>query len=128
MNSAVFDWFNRVGDAVLNLLFKSRCVPISTASQDELEQNQARLASMRSELDRSRSGQFNKVKAVASHSDLPVVNKEYWFENDVKAELAAARRPRKTNQNLRMTQSKMTHTRLQAYVESQEKKVVGHGL
>lgn len=121
------DWFHALGDRVLNF-FSHRGVPISPVSQDELEQTQARLLAMREEAIRSRSGQFAKIKAVASHTDLPACNKEYWFENDPKAELAAARRPRKTTQNIRMSHSKMTHTRLQAYVESVEQKTEKHAL
>lgn len=127
MISDFINWFHRLGDAVLNF-FSKRGVPVSPVSQDELDQNHARLHAMQGELVRSRSGQFAKIKAVASHSDLPAVNKEYWFEGDAKAELAAARRPRKGNQNMRMTQSKMTHTRLQAYVESVEKNTAKHEL
>ncbi len=63
------------------------------------------------------------IKAVASHTDLDSVNSDHWFEKEKQhygEEKAGDPRKRVTKNRL-MSQSKMTHTRLNAYIDTIKK-------
>lgn len=72
---------------------------------------------------RSPENHYGNLKAVASHTDLDSVNSDHWFEknNQSYGEPRLGDGQKRVTKNRLMSQSKMTHTRLNAYIDTIKK-------
>jgi hypothetical protein len=97
----------------------------SVMGREEADQTNARLKAMQkhSEEAPSQPKLYSHLKAVASHTDLDSVNIEHWFEkpNQPYGEAKSDETQKKVTNNRLMSQSKMTHTRLNAYIDTIKK-------
>src|SRR3990167_1567651 len=96
--------------------------------REEADQTSSRLKAMQKHAEAStntsssQENHYGNLKAVASHTDLDSVNSDHWFEknNQPYGEKPAEGQKRVTKNRL-MSQSKMTHARLNAYIETIKK-------
>lgn len=93
--------------------------------REEADQTNARLKAMQKHAEESpaQPKRYGHLKAVASHTDLDSVNSEHWFEKHDQPYGGATpgATPKRVTQNRLMSQSKMTHTRLNAYIDTIKK-------
>lgn len=93
--------------------------------REEADQTNARLKAMQkhSEEAHSQLKQYGNLKSVASHADPDSLNSEHWFEknNQPYGEAKPGEPKKRVTKNRLMSQSKMTHTRLNAYIDTIKK-------
>lgn len=90
--------------------------------REEADQTNARLKAMHRHPDSisTRLKRFAHLKAAASQSDLDSINSEHWFEKSKPqpGETNLAEGQVRVTKNRLMSQSKMTNTRLNAYIDT----------
>ncbi len=93
--------------------------------REEADQTNVRLKAMQKHADETPIQQkhYGNLRTVASHADLDSVNNEHWFEkgNPLYGETIPGEAPKRATKNRLMSQSKMTHTRLNAYIDTIKK-------
>ena len=93
--------------------------------REEADQTNARLKAMQRHADAAlaHENHYGNIKAVASHTDLDSVNSDHWFEKEKQhfGEEKAGDSHKRVTKNRLMSQSKMTHTRLNAYIDTIKK-------
>jgi len=93
--------------------------------REEADQTNARLKAMQKHAEEAHSqpNRYGNLKSVASHTDLDSLNSEHWFEknNQPYAEAKPGEPQKRVTNNRLMSQSKMTHTRLNAYIDTIKK-------
>lgn len=93
--------------------------------REEADQTHARLKAMQKHAEAAPANEkyYGNLKSVASHTDLDSVNSDHWFEKDDQhyGEEKAGEPRKRITKNRLMSQSKMTHTRLNAYIDTIKK-------
>ncbi len=93
--------------------------------REEADQTNARLKAMQKHAEQAHSqlNRYDNLKSVVSHTDLDSLNSEHWFEknNQSHGEAKPGDPQKRVTKNRLMSQSKMTHTRLNAYIDTIKK-------
>ena len=93
--------------------------------REEADQTHARLVAMQKHADEASNQQnhYGYLKAVASHTELDSVNSDHWFEKDSQpySDAKPGEQKKTITKNRLMSQSKMTNTRLNAYIDTIKK-------
>ena len=93
--------------------------------REEADQTHARLQAMQKHAEEAsnQQKQGGNFRTAASHTDLDSINSDHWFEKNAQpyGDSQAGETKKTISKNRLMSQSKMTHTRLNAYIDTIKK-------